>query len=410
MFKPVYTLSTFQLDPCSTSEHDMWKRYEFMRALASWYEDVDYLVRELTKLEGMLPGQIDQSLWRPLYLNPHAIHWIEQRLNENNHVEWRCVSCNPNAIHLLENHPDKVNWDALARNSNPRAIPLLERFIQMENPSSKLFNSWLVFPLAAAAKHLAAAFARDMDWVSEIPSASQFWYNLSKNPNAVPLLEKHLDKVDWGALSTNPNAIHILEKHLKNISWRELSRNPNAIPLLEKNLDKVSWRELSLNPNAIPLLEKHLDRVCWFELANNPNGIPLLEKHKYIGPDIVYCANLFRNPNAVHLLESVPWHDRLSHPIDNYINQMAENLNAGHLIKQHLDKLHSGWLHSGWSGLGKNPNVAQILGTLDCAQMRANCCAFARELAEHVFHPARLLRLCERYGMDLADFMELIGD
>jgi hypothetical protein len=28
-----------------------------------------------------------------------------------------------------------------------------------------------------------------------------------------------------------------------------LSQNPNAIPILEKNLDKVDWRQLSENPN-----------------------------------------------------------------------------------------------------------------------------------------------------------------
>ena len=35
-----------------------------------------------------------------------------------------------------------------------------------------------------------------------------------------------------------------------------LSRNPNAIHLLEQNLDKVNWALLSKNPNAIPLLSK----------------------------------------------------------------------------------------------------------------------------------------------------------
>ena len=32
--------------------------------------------------------------------------------------------------------------------------------------------------------------------------------------------------------------------------WFELSRNPNAIPLLEQNVDKVDWSDLSLNPHA----------------------------------------------------------------------------------------------------------------------------------------------------------------
>jgi len=43
-----------------------------------------------------------------------------------------------------------------------------------------------------------------------------------------------LDKVDWEG-------------------WHYLSRNPNAIPLLEKNLDKTNWEELSKNPNIFTI-------------------------------------------------------------------------------------------------------------------------------------------------------------
>ena len=34
-----------------------------------------------------------------------------------------------------------------------------------------------------------------------------------------------------------------------------LSTNPNAIPLLEKNMDKIKWPELCRNPNAVHLLQ-----------------------------------------------------------------------------------------------------------------------------------------------------------
>ena len=48
------------------------------------------------------------------------------------------------------------------------------------------------------------------------------WANLSRNPNAICLLEQNLDKVDWFWLSQNPNAMHLLAKldymqmHLNN--------------------------------------------------------------------------------------------------------------------------------------------------------------------------------------------------
>jgi hypothetical protein len=40
-----------------------------------------------------------------------------------------------------------------------------------------------------------------------------------------------------------------------------VSYNENAIPLLEKNTDKINWTWLSLNPNAIPLLDKNTDKI-----------------------------------------------------------------------------------------------------------------------------------------------------
>ncbi len=71
-------------------------------------------------------------------------------------------------------------------------------------------------------------------------------------------MERNLDKVHWYNLSKNPNAIHILEQNLdKEIHWDSLAENPNAIRILEKNLDKfdrINWFYLSMNPNAIHLL------------------------------------------------------------------------------------------------------------------------------------------------------------
>ena len=40
------------------------------------------------------------------------------------------------------------------------------------------------------------------------------WDCLSKNPNAIQLLEENPDKIDWTWLSENPNAIHLFEKNL----------------------------------------------------------------------------------------------------------------------------------------------------------------------------------------------------
>lgn len=43
----------------------------------------------------------------------------------------------------------------------------------------------------------------------------------------------------------------------EKINWFYLSKNPAAIPLLEKNLEKIVWSSLSENPKAISILEKN---------------------------------------------------------------------------------------------------------------------------------------------------------
>ena len=87
-----------------------------------------------------------------------------------------------------------------------------------------------------------------------------------------------INKLHWDGLSRNPNAISLLEENLDELydenCFRNLSENPNAISLLEKNPDIICWAWLSSNSNAIPLLEKNLNKLhedCWESLSKNPS-------------------------------------------------------------------------------------------------------------------------------------------
>jgi len=318
----------------------------FLQGLFRTHDDIP-LLEQLMKAYCLPVG------W--LCANPHAFHWIEEglgsgRLSERD-IDWKNLSLNPNAVPLLEKHLDKVNW-CMA----------------------------------------------------------------SMNPGAMPLLEKHADKVDWELLATNPSAVPLLEKLLNKrtlldilfpflrrkdnaLVWKRLSSNPKAVPLLEKHLRKVDWSSLSTNPNAIHLLETHLDKVDWFCLAHNPRAIHLLEAH----PNKIRAQDILSNPNALHLLS--PKIARI------YFERFVQNQNpdAVPLIRElfiSLDRISaSEWLH-----LGCNPNIAQILGEINYMRMRENCRSFACELAKAVLHPSRLLRMSDAYGLDVADYLERIGD
>ena len=265
------------------------------------------------------------------------------------------LSENPNAIHILEQHLDKVDW--LILSLNPNAIHILEKNID-----------------------------------------KVVWKSLSTNPNAINILERNLDKIEWNMLSSNINAIHILENNLDKVNWCNLSGNPNAVHILEKHLDKVHWSMLSRNPNAINILEQHLDKVDWVLLSLNPNATHILEQHL----DKVDWTGLSSNENATHILE------KHTNKINWNVISLNKSPNVVDLIKNNLDKMFISTF--GQHTLAKNPNIAQILGVIDYEKMRSNCQPFAKELAEYVFHPLRLVRVCNTYELDLADYMELIGD
>ena len=88
-------------------------------------------------------------------------------------------------------------------------------------------------------------------------------------------------------LCINPNAIDLLSSNENKIYWESLSKNPNAIKLLNKKIqfentlteeelydldveNKISWNVLSVNPNAIDLLENYQERIDWYSLSENP--------------------------------------------------------------------------------------------------------------------------------------------
>ena len=94
------------------------------------------------------------------------------------------------------------------------------------------------------------------------------WHALMSNTNkqAIELLKQNLRKVVdilyvWGCneILHNPSAISIIEQRLDiltDVGWMLLSANPEAIPILEKNVDKVCWSSVCRNSNALPLITK----------------------------------------------------------------------------------------------------------------------------------------------------------
>ena len=90
--------------------------------------------------------------------------------------------------------------------------------------------------------------------------------------------------------------------------WSQLCRNPNAIPILEQNIDKVNWWTLSKNPNAIDLTNT---------IAN-----------PYIGADGTEYKIAYPNSSenmAKRLIDGVGYYDQSSLPPWMTSNQPGSN-------------------------------------------------------------------------------------
>ena len=109
------------------------------------------------------------------------------------------------------------------------------------------------------------------------------WWTLSENthPDAISLLAKNLDKVEWCALSANPSAVSIIENNLDKAVWSFVSRNPNAIHLLEENPTEINWEDFfHYNTNPISSF--------WFDIYS-------VYLNFSIHPQII-CLYLDQNP------------------------------------------------------------------------------------------------------------------
>jgi hypothetical protein len=182
-------------------------------------------------------------------------------------------------VSLLYNHYKDnelfISWEGICK--NPKALRFIENKIKQGIIKDDFFNEPAIMSALSSNVNAIDIIEKYFDKID--------WNELCANPSpkALELIEKNLDKVVWHRLcaNINPKAIEILESHMDKIDWEVLSANPNAIHLIEKNMDKISWTYLSMNPNALHILERPDANVSWSSFMYNDNCFDLLEKNYY---------------------------------------------------------------------------------------------------------------------------------
>jgi len=347
-----------------------------------------------------LPENKKYIVWSQLSKNKNskALELVKAELMvkpNNPDIDWYTLSENPDAIEILDAHRDKIEWPDFSGNTNPKAIQIIkENQLDIASRGYRRDANIYWHTMSANTSTEAIEFLNLPENYNKI-----FWDFLSANtnPKAIEMLIakydeefameepefkrlKTQDKVSWGNLSKNPEAISLLErkwedekeltryttekdkkgnfkrfdmpsyKQLKKkdyiIDWRNVSLNPKAIDLLRRKIDeesklseeeyasleeieKIKWWVLSANPEAIELLEANRDKIDWGKLATNPKAIKLLEEELKVRPQNINWYYLSGNPKAIHILnvnrDKIVW------------SVFSNNPNAGELLKHRVE-------------------------------------------------------------------------
>lgn len=239
-----------------------------------------------------------------------------------------------------------------------------------------------------------------------------YWKCLSKNPNAIYLLEQNINKLNfrcWHYLSRNPNILPIVQQYSEMIKWDiVMSDNPNANILIKYHPTPFDAWELTLTPSTLKRLENnYFEHIPWHTLASKLSALSLLCKYLHnFNNDLHFWYNLSTNPGALKILknnlEKINWTGLCmnTHPnailllesnlekIDWY--NLSQNPNAIHLLEKNQEKID-------WDNFFQNPNVF----TYDYDAMRKHCLIFKEELIKNRFHPRNI---CKFYDWKIDGF------
>ncbi len=334
------------------------------------------------------------------YLNQNKSLFIIDFLKLNSkYIDWCCLSSNPNAIYILKNNLDKISWGYISNNEN--AISIIENNLDKIN-STSLWSNENAFNIC---KKNIKDISLDMlcynknseaiDFIGENINKLTFqrWQYLATNPNpkVMDIFKNYLTKIinfDYcnsviHILLSNPNVnliIDMFEPHIyrfgyqNNCSWKIICKNPSLINFIEKYPDKIDINALCYNINAIHIIEKNVDKLNiedWNILFSNENAFKLI----------------INNIDKIDL-SSVSW---LNIASTKHYREFIDILNS-----KNVKKLKSCSIPNDY--FMKIDFIHNFI-KLDYEKMKKNNSSFLEELVSKVFHPNRLLKLCDKYNM-----------
>ena len=160
---------------------------------------------------------------------------------------WSILSRNSKAVKILKANPRKIHWDQLCSNKSTEAIQLLE-----EQMTNKWIDPVKIDKNISWLNLSSNPNQRVFEILKANPTKIDYrGLSYNSNPNAIELLMKRMevqneykkkeDRIDWKVISKNPGAVELIMNRLK---YEEELPDSKSL----QDTEKIDWLVLSSNP------------------------------------------------------------------------------------------------------------------------------------------------------------------
>ena len=192
------------------------------------------------------------------------------------------------------------------------------------------------------------------NFVPLINKKDDFWFTLSKNPNAIQILKKNKQNIYWSVLCSNLEGIELLDTYISSFKFpiKEKEKTFIEINTCHKKGCKCPPYFTRKKPLK-QILKENKKIIYWSEICKNPNALPLIEKNfKKIRGNYDALHELYKRADSIHLYSRI-----IPENIDWKELSKNENDSVVLFLYEHADKFT--WFT--WAELSKNKNPLAVV-------------------------------------------------
>ena len=247
------------------------------------------------------------------------------------------------------------------------------------------------------------SFDLEFEIIPTIHKDADYWWQLCEvpNPKVMEIVEKHISSL-----------LELAENPYFDIIVSSLSKNPEALSILEKYEDQLfDVTEGLANPNTkiYPLIKRNFDKINW---QRYPYALRMSQEHTGVNPKVfMEDVPIDRIPKVLAgngwqwQVEDVVirrnfkklYDDGIRHPfLEEHLKANSFEFCRDNIKRFSLDMCQ----------IYPTRYLVALFNKIDYEGMKDENSEFNSELASYVFHPARVERMADLFQIEFSDYLE----